>query len=100
MPQPGTGPSGSNGDEPDIGISSTELAVCKSLLAQEQATIGEPVSRLPRDRSTVTRRLDHLVELGVIEKESRPIERGGRENVYSPTAPDDVHRILRLGLYA
>lgn len=83
-----------------FGISSTELALCKVLMAEEQATVGDLAAEISRDKSVAMRHLDHLVELGVVEKESRVRREGGRENVYSSVPLDEIHRSFRLGLLA
>ena len=40
--------------------------------------------------SVVTRHLNHLAELGVVEKRRRILERGGQVYVYTPVSPDAV----------
>lgn len=81
-------------------ISSTELAICRTLMAEDEATIRDLAERLPRDRSVIQRHVSHLVELGVLEKRSRSLPAGGRVNVYAPKSPEEIRRRLHLGLYA
>lgn len=83
-----------------FGISGTELAVCRTLMSEDEATVEDLASRIPRDRSVVLRHLNHLVDLGVARKHSRVLPEGGRVNVYAPNSVEDVRRRLRLGLYA
>lgn len=51
-------------------ISPTELEVCRQVMAAGETTIGELVETIDRNRSVVSRHLNHLVDLGV-RKESR-----------------------------
>lgn len=81
-------------------ISPTELEVCRQVMAAGETTIGELVESIDRDRSVVSRHLNHLVDLGVVEKRSRVLAEGGRIGVYSPRSEDVVRRQLKLGLYA
>lgn len=83
-----------------FGISETELEVCRHLMDEGEATVAELTSAVDRDRSVVTRHLNDLVELGVIEKESRVLSDGGRINVYSHRSAEAVRRQFELGLYA
>lgn len=81
-------------------ISPTELEVCRQVMGAGETTIGELVESIDRDRSVVSRHLNHLVELGVVAKRSRVLAEGGRIGVYSPRSEDVVRRQLKLGLYA
>jgi predicted transcriptional regulator len=82
-----------------FGMAPNELTVCKALVAEDSVTISDLAGRLPYDRSTVSRHLDHLVELGVAEKESKGIAGGGRENVYSTVSEQEIRRQFVLNLY-
>ncbi|SDQ99044.1 HVO_A0114 family putative DNA-binding protein [Natronobacterium texcoconense] len=79
-------------------VSETELEICRQMMAMEEATIRELTEAVDRDRSVVTRHLDHLVELGVVEKQSRVRSSGGRVNVYTHRPVDAVRRQFKLGL--
>lgn len=80
-------------------ISETELEVCRHLMAEDELTVDELTGLVDRDRSVVTRHLNHLVELGMVEKHSRVLSNGGRVNVYSHRSADAVRRQFKLGLY-
>lgn len=80
-------------------ISATELDVCRQVMAEDETTINELVDTIDRDRSVITRHLNHLVELGILEKKSRILTEGGRVNVYSHCTEETVNRQLELGLY-
>ncbi|WP_339102813.1 helix-turn-helix domain-containing protein [Haloterrigena salinisoli] len=80
-------------------ISETELEVCRHLMSEDELTVDELTGLVDRDRSVVTRHLNHLVDLGMIEKRSRVLSNGGRVNVYSHRSADAVRRQFKLGLY-
>lgn len=80
-------------------ISETELEVCRHLMAEGEATIRELTETVDRDRSVITRHLNDLVELGVLEKHSRVLSEGGRINFYSHRSVDAIRRQFKLGLY-
>lgn len=94
-------------DQPDIesviktvfNISSTDLAICRVIMTDGEATVKELATQLSFDRSTIYRRLNHLVELGVVEKHPRIPKEGGEVHVYSPAPMDDIHRQFQLGLH-
>lgn len=81
-------------------ISSTELAICHTIMATDETTIKELSRQIECDRSVINRHLNHLTELGLVEKRSESLPEGGRVNVYSPCAIDDIRQQFRLGLYA
>lgn len=81
-------------------VSPTELEVCRQVMAAGETTIDELVETVDRDRSVISRHLNHLVDLGVVEKQSRVLQEGGRINVYSPCSEEVVRRQLTIGLYA
>lgn len=83
-----------------FGLSATDLAVCYALDQLDEATVDDLTDHLDRDRSTVSRSLDRLGELDLVEKRPRIPESGGRVHVYSSRPLDDVRRRLELGLYA
>ncbi|MDJ1434711.1 helix-turn-helix domain-containing protein [Halostagnicola sp. A-GB9-2] len=80
-------------------ISETELEVCRHLMSEPEVTIEELADAVDRDRSVVARHINHLVELGMVEKRSRVLSEGGRVNIYSHRSADAVRRQFKLGLY-
>lgn len=83
-----------------FGISSNEFAVCKALMAEGPTTIADLSEQFDYDRSTVSRHLDHLAELGIVDKERQEVPSGGRQYVYSTIPPEEAHRTFLYGLYA
>jgi predicted transcriptional regulator len=82
------------------GIGRTELDVCRTIMTDGESTIRELADRIDRDRTVVSRHVNHLVDLGLLEKESRVLSGGGRVNVYAPVPGDVARRQLKRGLYA
>ena len=80
-------------------ISETELDVCRQLMSEGELTVEELADLVDRDRSVVTRHLNHLLELGMVEKRSRVLSTGGRVNVYTHRSAEAVRRQFKLGLY-
>jgi len=83
-----------------FGMSRTELDVCLCVMDVGEATTKDIARELDVDRSHVSRHLNHLVELGVLEKRRRLLEEGGRVNVYTPAELEAVRRNFTLGLFA
>ena len=83
-----------------FGMTRTELDVCLCVMEVGQATANEIATDVGVDRSHVSRHLNHLVDLGVLEREQRLLERGGRVNVYSPAALETVRQRFVIGLFA
>ncbi|GAB3668419.1 helix-turn-helix domain-containing protein [Halopiger thermotolerans] len=81
-------------------ISETELEVCRQLMSEGELTVNELTDLVDRDRSVVTRHLNHLVDLGMVEKRSRVLSDGGRVNVYSHRSAEAVRRQFTIGLAA
>lgn len=83
-----------------FGISETGLHICLCLMEENESTAAEIAERLDIDRSTVGRQLNHLTDIGLLDKRQRLLESGGYVNVYSPVPVEEVQKRLRLGLYA
>lgn len=78
-----------------FGMSETELDVCLCVMEGGDQTVRELAGQVGYDRSVVARHLDHLCELGVVERHRRLLEDGGHVYVYSPTDPATVRQQLR-----
>ncbi|TQQ79818.1 ArsR family transcriptional regulator [Halonotius terrestris] len=75
-------------------MSDTELEVCLCVMEGGTMTVKELAERIDYDRSVISRHLNHLAELGVVEKQRRLIEQGGHVYVYQPVPPETVHERL------
>lgn len=83
-----------------FGISETGLEVCICLMEDGEATSADIAERLDIDRSTVGRQLNHLADIGLLEKRQRLLKDGRYVHVYSPVPVEEVRERLTVGLYA
>ncbi|WP_158059362.1 helix-turn-helix domain-containing protein [Halorussus halophilus] len=83
-----------------FGISKTGLSVCICLMERQEATAADLADELDIDRSTVGRQLNHLTDIGILEKRQRLLREGGYVHVYSPVPVEEVQERLKIGLYA
>ncbi|WP_134671518.1 helix-turn-helix domain-containing protein [Halorussus marinus] len=83
-----------------FGVSRTGLTICVCLMEAGDSTAAELADRLDLDRSTVARQLNHLVEIGLLDKRQRLLTGGGYVHVYSPVEVEEVRERLTVGLYA
>lgn len=81
-----------------FGMAETELDICICCMEKGEATAKELAEAMGMDRSGISRHLNHLAEIGVLEKERRILREGGHTYVYSHTPPDEVKRLFREGL--
>ena len=90
-------------DGPDVkrllrdvfGLSETGVAVCLHAMDAGEVTVEEIADREDLDRSSATRTLNDLVDLGVLEKRRTLLDQGGYLYRYRSVAPESVRR--RLG---
>lgn len=83
-----------------FGMSLSELDVCLCVMEVGETTIREVAERLDVDRSLVSRHLNHLVEVGVLEKRRRIRKGGGHVYLFTPNSVEEVRQGFKLGLYA
>ena len=75
-------------------MSDTELEVCLCVMEGGTLTVTELADQIEYDRSVISRHLNHLAELGVVEKQRRLIKQGGHVYVYRPVPPETVRKQL------
>ena len=93
-------------DEPEVerllrgvfGLSETDVAVCLHAMDAGDVTVNEIADRADLDRSSATRTLNDLVDLGVLEKRRTLLDQGGYMYHYWPVPPALVRRRLRREL--
>lgn len=81
-----------------FGISTSELAVCQCVMELGETTTAGAAEALDVDRSLVSRHLNHLTNLGVLEKDRRLRRAGGDVYVYRPTDIERVREAFARGL--
>jgi predicted transcriptional regulator len=75
-------------------MSDTELELCLCVMEGGELTVADLAEQTAYDRSVVTRHLNHLADLNVVEKRRRLLESGGQVYVYTPATPEVVRRNL------
>ncbi len=83
-----------------FGISETGLNICVQLMEEGESTAGDLAKHLDMDRSTVSRQLNHLTDLGLLEKRQRLLSDGGYVHVFTPVDVEEVRQRLTVGLHA
>jgi predicted transcriptional regulator len=78
-----------------FGMSESELDICLCVMAAGEQTVSDLAATVDYDRSVVSRHLNHLADLGVVEKQRRLLKQGGHVYVYAPTEPATVRRSLK-----
>ena len=79
-------------------MSETELDICLCVMEGGEQTVAELAEQIDYDRSVVSRHLNHLADLGVVDKQRRVLKEGGQIYVYTPNDPAAVRRNL-LGAF-
>lgn len=80
-------------------MSSTELEICLCVMEGGDLTVRELADEIGYDRSVVSRHLNHLATLGVVEKRRRLLEQGGHTYVYTPVSPAEVRQALQAAFF-
>ncbi|ELY91147.1 ArsR family transcriptional regulator [Natrinema altunense] len=77
-----------------FGMSETELDICLCVMEGGEQTVSELAEQVEYDRSVVSRHLNHLADLGVVDKHRRLLKEGGQVYIYAPKDPDAVRHAL------
>jgi predicted transcriptional regulator len=78
-------------------MSESELDICLCVMEGGEQTVAELSEQVNYDRSLVSRHLNHLVDLGVIEKRRLLRQEGGQVYIYAPNGPEVVRQNLSMG---
>jgi predicted transcriptional regulator len=78
-------------------MSDSELDLCLCVMENGEQTVTDLAEKTAYDRSMVSRHLNHLVELGVLDKQRRLLEKGGHVYVYSPKESATIRDNFRSG---
>jgi predicted transcriptional regulator len=76
-------------------MSEAGLDVCLCLMEGGEGTAAELAEQTDYDRSVVSRHLNHLADLGVLEKQRRLLKQGGHVYVYAPNEAPEVRESFR-----
>lgn len=77
-------------------ISDTQLEVCLCVMEGGELTVQELADKIGYDRSVISRHLNHLVELNVLNKHRRLLDQGGYVYVYTPVEPEMIRHQFRV----
>ncbi len=75
-------------------LSDFELAIYRRLVKQGPSRADDLAPILKKDRSTVYRALQKLVNAGLAFRDTKSIDRGGYYHVYSSVSPDQLRQKL------
>jgi predicted transcriptional regulator len=82
-----------------FGLPKAGLDICLCVIGEGPLSANEVAESLGYDRSTITRYLNKLVELGLLERSELNREEGGIVNVYHSVDLERMRRETLLGFY-
>jgi predicted transcriptional regulator len=82
-----------------FGIGKTAVEICFRVLHDNEATAGEIAEATGLDQSGVSRHLNHLHELGLVDKSVKNLSDGGSVNVYTAPSSERVQQQPQLLLF-
>jgi predicted transcriptional regulator len=82
-----------------FGLPKAGLDICLCVIGEGPVSANEVAESLDYDRSTVTRYLKKLVELGLLRQHELNREGGGVVNVYQPVDLEEMRRETLIGFY-
>jgi predicted transcriptional regulator len=82
-----------------FGLPKAGLDICLCVIGEGPLSANEVAESLGYDRSTVTRYLNKLVDLGLLERSELNREEGGVVNVYHSVDLDRMRRETLIGFY-
>lgn len=82
-----------------FGIPKAGLDICLCVIGEGPLTANEVAESLEYDRSTATRYLNTLVELGLLQQSELNRDEGGVVKVYHPTDLERMRRETLIGFY-
>ena len=82
-----------------FGLTETGMEICLCVMEEGEATVSDIADSIDVDRSAVSRYVNNLVEIGMLEKNTRNLEKGGYVHIYSHEPPEEVKDNLTMGFY-
>jgi len=83
-----------------FGIPKVGLDICLCVIGEGPMSPNEIAERLDYDRSTISKYLNQLVDVGVLRKSQLNRKKGGYVNVYHGGDLDRMRREMLVGFYA
>lgn len=81
-----------------LGVSETGLEVCVLLMERGEVTTDDIAAALDVNRTTVSRQLNQLLALGVLDRRAESLEDGGQVHVYTAPSMAELRRRHREAL--
>ncbi|MCQ4334174.1 MarR family transcriptional regulator [Natronomonas sp. F2-12] len=82
-----------------FGLPKAGLDICLCVISEGPLSASEVADSLGYDRSTITRYLNKLVELGLLQRSELNLEEGGVVNVYHSVDLERMRRETLIGFY-
>jgi predicted transcriptional regulator len=82
-----------------FGLPKTGLDICLCVIGEGPLSASEVAEQLGYDRTTVTRYLNRLVDLGLLRRSELNREEGGVVNVYHSVDLERMRRETLIGFY-
>lgn len=82
-----------------FGLPKPGIDICMCVIGQRAASASQVAKKLEYDRSTVTRYLNKLVEIGLLDRRQLNREDGGIVNVYMGLPMKDIKQESIIGFY-
>jgi predicted transcriptional regulator len=82
-----------------FGLPKAGLDICLCVIGEGPLSASEVADSLGYDRSTITRYLNKLVELGLLQRSELNLEEGGVVNVYHSVDLERMRRETLIGFY-
>jgi len=83
-----------------FGLPKVGIDICLCVVGEGPMSPSDVADRLDYDRSTISKYLNQLVDIGLLEKSQLNRKSGGYVNVYHGGNIDRLHREMLVGFYA
>jgi len=79
-----------------FGLGEVEIEIYRRLLRSGPSRIEALQPSISRDKSTLYRALQRLIEAGLVDREVKNLKRGGQFHEYSAVPPEEIREWVRL----
>ncbi|MFB6283358.1 MAG: helix-turn-helix domain-containing protein [Halobacteria archaeon] len=80
-------------------LTETGMEICLCVMEEGESTVSDISESIDVDRSAVSRYVNNLVDIGMLKKDVRNLEKGGYVHIYSHEPPEKVKKNLTMGFY-